>query len=103
MLPTACGFAPGATTVLLLMAEFGRIQPFAGWWHEAQACLLPGREIGSKKIFFPSNSRGVSASALADQQNNGIATTNATSKDLVCKFILILFRGVVQPRVWFIP
>src|SRR5919106_5459875 len=90
MLPSACGFAPGATTVLPLMVEFGRIQPFAGSWHEAQACLLPGMEISSKKIFLPSNSIGVSAAAPADQKNNGVAVTDATIKDFVFKFIFIL-------------
>src|SRR5918999_1219250 len=96
MLPIACGFAPGATTVLPLMAAFGRIQPLAGLWHEAQACLLPEMDSGSKKICFPSNSRGVSAPARTGQRNNGMATTKATSKDFGCKFLIILSGSVVQ-------
>jgi hypothetical protein len=89
MLPKACGLAPGATTVLRLISEFGRIQPLAGSWHEAQACALPGMAIGSKKIFFPSTSRGVSAAALAAQKKKGVATTAATIKDFVCKCIIM--------------
>jgi hypothetical protein len=99
MLPTACGFAPGATTVLRLMAEFGRIQPFAGLWHEAQACLLPGMEISSKKMCLPSNSIGSSAAAPADQKNIGVAVTDAMIKDFVFKFIIIILMGVVQSKV----
>jgi hypothetical protein len=71
------------------MWEFGRIQPLGGSWHDAQACLLLGMEsFWSKKIFFPSSSIGSSATAPADKKNNGIATTAATIKDFVCKFII---------------
>jgi len=84
MLPSACGAAPGATTVVRFILESGSIQPLAGAWQLAQACLLLGIDnFSSKKTCFPSNSIGSSATASPQASRKGRANAEAASVDFI--------------------